>query len=109
MEGGIRQGPIEDIHVPHEEAVDTEIDSELEDLSDQGTISDVAARTTHATINDAAAVGSSYSQAEVNALRTEIVALNAANSVNEAMLDSMRTKLNQVLGVLRDSGLIPSA
>lgn len=65
-----------DTHVHREAQVDKAIDDQLGRTSD------------HAAIADAAAVGSSYSQTEVNVLRT---------------------KINEILDVLRDAGLIPSS
>jgi hypothetical protein len=65
-----------DTNVHREAQVDKAIDDQLGRTSD------------HAAIADASAVGSSYSQSEVNALRT---------------------KINEILDVLRDAGLIPSS
>lgn len=103
-------GRIPDGDLPHEGDVDAEIAEQLEDASTQGAIANVVARvTTNSTISDAAAVGASYSQSEVNALRTEIVSLNADRVAAEVTIDELRTKLNLVLGVMRDAGLIPSS
>jgi hypothetical protein len=66
--------------------------------STHAAIADVTATT----INDAASPGGSYVQAEVVAMRTELVAINAR-------LALAVTALNGVLATLRDAELIPAA
>lgn len=89
---------VQDDHVQHEGDVDEAIDSQMRRTSSHAAIADVTATA----ISDAAAVGSSYSQAEVNALQTELVAVNAR-------LALVVTALNGVLAVLRDAELIPTS
>lgn len=87
-----------DTHVPHEKDVDEAIDSQMRRTSTHAAIADVTATA----ISDAASPGASYVQAEVVALRTEIVALNARQA-------EMIGKVNDMLAVLRDAELIPSS
>lgn len=87
-----------DEHVPHEPEVDAAVDDQLARTSSHAAIADVTATA----ISDAASPGSSYVQAEVVALRTEIVALNAR--LAEAV-----GAVNEILDVLRDAELIPSS
>ena len=87
-----------DEHVDHEANVDEAIDDQMKRTSTHAAIADVTATA----ISDAASPGSSYVQAEVVALRTELVALNAR-------LVLAVTALNGVLSVLRDAELIPSS
>lgn len=87
-----------DSHVPHEGQVDEAIDAQMRRTSTHAAIADVTATP----ISDAASVGGTYSQSEVNALRTELVAVNAR-------LALAVTALNGVLAVLRDAELIPSS
>lgn len=72
--------------IPHEDAVRDVVDSELTRASDVTALTDITA---------AVAVGSAFSQAEVNAVVTK--------------LNAVITQQNKILEVLRDSGLIPSA
>ena len=88
----------QDEFVPHEDKVDEAVDAQMRRTSSHAAIADVPATP----ISDAASPGSSYVQAEVVALRTEIVALNAR-------LALVVTALNDVLAVLRDAELIPSS
>lgn len=87
-----------DVHVEHEPQVDAAIDDQLKRTSTHAAIPNVTATT----INDAASPGSSYTQAEVVAMRTELVAVNARLAATVAAL-------NGVLAVLRDAELIPAA
>lgn len=87
-----------DEHVPHEPAVDAAVDDQLARTSDHAAVADVTATA----IADAASPGSSYVQAEVVALRTQLVALNARLASNVAAT-------NAVLDVLRDAGLLPTS
>jgi hypothetical protein len=89
---------VSDSHVPHEGQVDEAIDSQMRRTSSHAAIADVTATA----ITDAASPGSSYVQAEVVALRTEIVALNARLALAVAACNAM-------LAVLRDAELIPSS
>lgn len=89
---------VPDRHVPHEQQVRDTIDDRLEDTSDHGVIADVIATA----ISDAASPGATYDQAEVVALRTQLVAVNARLALVVA-------SHNAVLDVLRDAELIPSS
>ena len=89
---------VSDTHVPEEKNVDEAIDAQMRRTSTHAAIADVTATA----ISDAASPGSSYVQAEVVALRTEIVALNAR-------LALAVTAVNAMLAVLRDAELIPSS
>lgn len=86
-----------DENVPHEAEVDAAIDDQLARTSTHVAIASVTATS----ISDAASPGSSYTQAEVVALRTELVAVNARLAATVAAL-------NNVLVVLRDAELIPA-
>lgn len=97
-----------DVHVPHEAEVDEAIVDELGRLSGQGSIADVDARVTHSTIVDAGAPGVGYVQAEADAVRDQVVAMNAALAAAEATIDDLVAALNLALGVLRDANLIPT-
>ncbi len=89
---------IQDSNVPHESHVDDAIDAQMRRTSDNATIAAVTATA----ISDAASPGGSYTQAEVVAIRTEVVALNAR-------LQDVTTKFNLVLEVLKEAELIPAA
>ncbi len=89
---------VSDTNVPHEAEVDAAIDEQMERTSTHAAIADVTATA----ITDAASPGSSYNQAEVVALRTELVALNARLALVVA-------SHNAVLAVLRDAELIPTS
>ena len=87
-----------DENVPHEAQVDAAIDDQMQRTSTHAAIADVTATA----ISDAAAVGATYNQTEVNAIRTEVVALNARLALTVAAL-------NNALAVLRDAELIPTS
>ncbi len=89
---------VQDSHVPHEREVAEAVDAQMERTSDNAAIAAVTATA----IPDAAAAGSSYVQAEVNAIRDEVVALNAR------LADTV-AKLNLALEVLREAELIPAS
>lgn len=89
---------VSDTNVAHEGEVDHAIDAQMRRTSTHAAIADVTATP----ISDAASVGGTYSQSEVNALRTELVAVNARLALAVAAL-------NGVLAVLRDAELIPSS
>lgn len=89
---------VEDTHVPHEAEQAQATDAQMRRTSDNAAIAAV----TSTAISDAASPGSSYVQAEVVAIRTEVVALNAR-------LAETVTKLNLALEVLREAELIPSS
>ena len=89
---------VDDENVPHEAAVAGAIDDQLARTSDNATIAAVTATA----ITDAASPGGSYVQAEVVAIRTEVVALNAR-------LQDLTTKFNLVLDTLVEAELLPSA
>jgi hypothetical protein len=87
-----------DTHVAHEAEEAAATDAQMRRTSDHAAIADVTATA----ISDAASPGASYTQAEVVAMRTEIVALNARLALAVAAV-------NEVLDVLRDAELIPAA
>lgn len=87
-----------DTHVPHEAEQAEATDAQMRRTSTHAAIADVTATA----ISDAASPGATYVQAEVVALRTEIVALNAR-------LALVVVALNGALAVLRDAELIPAA
>lgn len=89
---------VQDTHVTHEAETAEAIDAQMRRTSDDATIAAVTATA----ITDAASPGGSYVQAEVVALRTEIVALNAR-------LQDTVVKFNLVLNLLKEAELLPSA
>lgn len=89
---------VKDTNVQGEARVARAVDAQMRRTSNNAAIAAVTATA----ISDAASPGASYVQAEVVALRTEIVAINAR--LAEAV-----TKLNLALEVLREAELIPSS
>lgn len=89
---------IRDEHVPHEGAQASATDAQMRRTSDHAAIGDVTATP----IVDAGIPGAAYVEAEVVALHTEIVALNARLALAVAAV-------NEVLDVLRDAELIPAS
>jgi hypothetical protein len=87
-----------DRYVRNEPQVDDAINAQMRRTSSHAAIANVTATA----ISDAAAVGGTYSQSEVNALRTELVAVNARLALTVAAL-------NNALQVLRDAELIPAS
>lgn len=85
-----------DTNIPHEGAHAEALDDQLVRTSDHAAVADVLATA----IADAASPGATYVQAEVVALRTEIVALNARQVL-------MIAAVNEMLDVLRDAELLP--
>lgn len=89
---------VQDTHVTHEAETAEAVDAQMRRTSDNATIAAVTATA----ITDAASPGSSYVQAEVVALRTEIVALNARQA-------EIIAKFNLVLDTLKEAELVPTA
>ena len=89
---------VQDTHVPHEADAAEATDAQLRRTSDNPTIAAVTATA----ISDAASPGASYVQAEVVAIRTEVVALNAR-------LQDLTVKFNSVLDTLKEAELVPSS
>lgn len=75
-----------DDKILHQDAVEEVVDDHLGRASDQTALTDLTA---------AVAVGSSFVQAEVNAVVTKV--------------NAVITQQNAILGVLRDANLLPSA
>lgn len=89
---------VQDVNVPHESEVAEAVDAQMARTSDNAAIAAVTATA----IPDAASAGATYVQAEVNAIRDEVVALNAR-------LALAVTALNLALEVLREAELIPTS
>lgn len=89
---------VQDVNVPHEGEVAEAVDAQMARTSDNAAIAAVTATA----IPDAAEAGGTYAQAEVNAIRDEVVALNAR------LADTV-AKFNLVLEVLREAELIPAS
>lgn len=88
----------QDTHVPHEAEVAEAVDAQMRRTSDNAAIAAVTATA----IPDAASAGGTYVQAEINAIRDEVVALNARLALTVAAL-------NSALEVLREAELIPTS
>jgi hypothetical protein len=97
---------VHDTHVPHEAETAEAIDAQLRRTSDHASIADIDILDADA-IEDAGTVGGTYSQSEVAALRTELVAVNAALADAQAKIDELIGAFNEALAVLRDAELIP--
>lgn len=89
---------VQDVNVPHEAEVAEAIDAQMRRTSDNAAIPAVTATA----IDDAPEVGGTYAQAEVNAVRDQLVAVNARLAATVAAL-------NLALEVLREAELIPSS
>lgn len=89
---------VQDVNVPQEASHAEAIDAQMRRTSDNAAITSVTATA----INDAAQVGATYDQAEVNAVRDQLVAVNAR------LADTVAA-LNLALEVLREAELIPSS
>lgn len=97
-----------DKNVSHEAAVDAAIDDQLARTSDHGTVADVSGLSAATTIVPVDSPSSTYVQAEAIASRNAINFLITQGAATETNVISLDSKVNAILDVLRDSGLLPS-
>lgn len=100
---------VQDVHVPHEAEVAEAIDAQMARTSSEAHVADVAVLTPAATITPVASAGSTYSEAEADAAVTAINALITQGAATETNVIALDGKVNKILKVLEDAGLLPTA
>lgn len=99
--------------VPHQDEVEDlvveGVDAQLAATSDHVAIADVSVLEAQTPIEPVAAPSAGYVEAEALAARNAINFLITQGAATEANAGSLDAKVNEILDVLRDAGLIPAS
>lgn len=100
---------VQDTHVPHEAEVAEAIDDQMERTSDHAAVADVAVLVAQTTIEPVASASAAYVEAEADAAVAAINFLITQGAATEENVISLDAKVNEILDVLRDAGLLPAS